>query len=177
MYLVFLILFFFPGEFIWLLYMHTIDLKVPVIIGLFIKLYSVWTWCCFFRIIPWAIMWLQYAILFDILVIQSQYEGSLNRLDAYCGYKTAFFASAPYILEQRIQFWLKSLKIRHLCFIYCMNYEPSSLSSLFYFEDYIWNRVTFTRSLLVGMFVWIDPQNQWPARLLNWHWGLAFIHT
>lgn len=71
---------------------------------------------------------------------------------------------------------IKILKAWH-CFIPCMNNEPSSLSILFYFEDCIWNRVTFMRSLLVGMSVWIDPQNLWPARLLNWHWGLVFILT
>lgn len=122
-YFVSLILFFFPGKFIWLLYVHSIVLKVPMILGLFIKLYSVWTWWFFFRIIPWAIMWLQYAILFAslCLVIQNQSEGSLKRLDMYYSYETAFITSAPYILEQRIQFWLKSLKVWHFCFIYCMN--------------------------------------------------------
>lgn len=147
--------------------------------GFFVKLYSVWTWCCFSELDLEQLC--DYSmvsfLLFLFLAIQKQYEGSFSRFGMCYSNETGFITSAWNIWEWRIQFWLKSLKVWHLCFIYHMNYETSSLSSLFYFEDYIWNRVTFMRSLLVGMFVWIDPQNLWPARHLNWPWGLAFIRT
>lgn len=172
-----LILFFFPGKLIWVLHMHNIVLKVSIKVCLFSKLHSIWTWCisevCLKQLCDYRM--LSFVILL-YLVIHKQYDGSLCRLDKCSTYESAFVIPAPYISEQRTQIWLKSLKVWR-CFIHCVNNEPSSLSILFYFEDCIWNRVTFMRSLLVGMFVWIDPQNPWPARLSNWHWGLVFILT